>query len=223
MLKAKFFRKKFLIGSRLIRGTDASAWFGYYVLLASAVGLNAAPSHAAPIVVREISYDHGGTQASSLPTSLPFDFRIYEPTVEPTHVYTSWLQNYAPADVGMSFFAPAEVVAGATVARSSTTALVVLEVNRGTFHSTPEPWWLGIPSDHYITDIERIVDSLVITPIDETLYTVQFAQRLRIWAEPIPEPSTTRLLAIALSYGFMGRRIACGRHRPRFRSPHCPK
>jgi hypothetical protein len=163
------------------------------------------------MVAKELSYSDGGTVFAPLPTSLPFDFRIYESGTPIVHA--SWLENYSTVDVGMSFFAPPHVIAGATAARSSTTALSVLTVNGSGFHSTPEPWWLGIPSDHYITAIERVVDNLVIAPIHQTRYTVLFTQRIRIWTEPIPEPRTMVLLAIVLSCGCISRRTARVRHR----------
>jgi hypothetical protein len=179
---------------------------------------SSAPIQCAPIVVKELKYEDGGTQFSAPPTSLPFHFLIYEPRVFPTPVYASWVENYSSADVGKSFFAPPDVVAGATAARGSPTALVLIEISgSGSLHSTPEPWWLGFPPDHYITSIERVIDTLVITPIHETRYTVQFAQRVRIWAEPIPEPATAALLVTAVWYGCVSPRIACGRRRSRFR------
>jgi hypothetical protein len=194
---------------------DGTMW--RTILAVIAIVFSAAPSLGAPIVAKVLSYTDGGTQFSSLPASLPFDFRIYEPTVSPTLVYTSWRQNYSPADVGKSFFAPPEIIVGATAARNSTTALVVLEITgSGAFHSTPEPWWLGFPAGHYITAIERIVDNLVITPVDQTRYTVQFAQRVRIWTEPIPEPRTVALCAIVVSLASTYRLKVFCRRRPRF-------
>jgi hypothetical protein len=184
--------------------------------------------HGAPTVVKQLSYSDGGTVPSGMvgsppPTSVPFDFRIYEPNVFPTPVYTTWLQYYSPADVGMSFFAPPEVVAAATAARSSTTAIADLEVNFGGFHQDDfGPWWVGFPPGHYITAIERVLDNLVLIPISENLYTMQFAQRIRVWAEPIPEPRTIGLLAIAISLACISRLMACGRRRPKFRLPCYP-
>jgi hypothetical protein len=166
----------------------------------------AAPSKSAPIVLKELSYSDGGTQFAATPTSLPFDFRIYEPDIFPTPVYTTWLQNYSPADVGMSFFAPPEVVAGANASRTSTTAVADLLVNGSAFHSDFHSVWVDFPPGHNITAIERIVDQLVITPVHETRYTVQFAQRVRIWGERIPEPGTILLLLIGSIYCAMGRR-----------------
>jgi hypothetical protein len=179
--------------------------------------------HGAPIVIKELSYSDARTQILTSPQSLPFHFYIYEPRTEPTHVYASWLQNYSPADVGMSFFAPPEVVAGATTARNSRAALSIFEVNNGSIHSTPEPWWLGFRPGHYITAMEHVLDNLVISPIDETHFTVEFAERIRVWGEPIPEPRAISLLGIALSYRCLNRRIACGRRPPKSRSLRCPK
>jgi hypothetical protein len=165
----------------------------------------AAPTRSAPIVLKQLSQTDGGTQFATTPTSLPFGFFINEPNVFPTPVYASWTQNYSPADVGISFFAPADVVAGATAARSSATALAYLEVNGGVFNLS-QPWSSGFPLNHKITAIERIVDQLVITPIHETRYTVQFAQRVRIWGEPIPEPGTIILILVGSINCAMGRR-----------------
>jgi hypothetical protein len=164
----------------------------------------AAPTRSAPIFLKELSQSDGGTQFATTPTSLPFSFYINEPNVFPTPVYASWTQNYSPADVGMSFLAPADVVAGATAARSSATALAYLEVNGGVFNLS-QPWSSGFPLNHRITSIERIVDQLVITPIHETRYTVQFAQRVRIWGEPIPEPRSLFLFLMGSIHFAMGR------------------
>ena len=211
------FRSRLVYDARVIRTVLST------VVVMSMLYFVTQPADGAPMVVKQLLYDDGGQQFMELPTSLPFSFHIYEPRVFPTPVYATWLENYSPADVGKSFFAPPEVVAGATAARSSTTALAVLEVNFGSFHSTPEPWWLGFPMDHYITAIERVVDNLVITPISQNRYTVQFAQRVRIWAEPVPEPCTIALCAIAVWYGCSYRLMAFGRRRPRFRLLHSPK
>jgi hypothetical protein len=183
MEKLKLTRTKFRNRWRFVRRHTHPSF-----ICIAVIGCFAPLSHAAPIVIKELSYSDGGTQFSSVPTSLPFDFRIYEPNIFPTPVYVSWIQNYSPADVGMSFFAPPDVVAGASTARSSPTALALLEiVGSGAFHST-ELWQPSFPAGYYITAIERVVDNLVITPVHESRYTVEFAQRVRIWGEPVPEP-----------------------------------
>jgi hypothetical protein len=113
-------------------------------------------------------------------------------------VYASWLEDYSPADQGRSFFAPADVIAGATSAQNSMTALVVLTVDDGSLHSTPTPWRFTVPAGHYITAIERVVDKFVIMPIDDFRYSLLFTQRVRIWTEPIPEPSAGMLALLAI-------------------------
>jgi hypothetical protein len=199
MVEAFFFTRMFQIPSSFLRRGDASARFGYLAILAILSSFTPARGQAAPIILKELSYSDGGTQFSPPPLSLPFDFRIYEPNIFPTPVYVSWIENYSSADVGISFYAPPEIVAGASAARVSATALSLLEiVGSGAFHST-EPWSPGFPSGYYITAIERVIDNLVITPIHETRYTVQFAHRVRIWGEPIPEPRTVGLSTIGIA------------------------
>jgi hypothetical protein len=103
----------------------------------------------------------------------------------------------------MSFFAPPEVVAGATVARNSTTAIADVLVNSGAFHRDDfGPWWLGFPPGYYITHIESVLDDLVLTPIDENQYTLRYAERIRVWADAVPEPATIALLIMSIAlYG----------------------
>jgi hypothetical protein len=194
------------------------------VLSLTVWGFAAIAAPGAPIVVKELSHSGANVQHSQLPTSVPFEFRIYEPNVTPTPVYTIWLREYSPSDAGMSFFAPSEVVAGATVARNSTTAIADLQVNFGAFHRDDfGPWWLGFPPGYYITHIESVLDELVLTPIDSNQYSIQFAERIRVWAQPIPEPTGVALLGVAISWASTYRLTVFGRHRPRFRSSRCPK
>lgn len=191
-------------------------------LLLCALWFSTEPVNGTPIIAKVLTYNDAAMVASATPSSLPFDFRIYDPKFEPTLVYVSWLQNYTPADVGQSFFAPPDVVAGATSARSSTSALSVLEVNRGGFHSDSQPWWLGFPNDHYISAIERIVDKFEITTLTQTRYNVQFAHRVRIWVEPIPEPPAIAITAIAVSIVGVFQFRASGRRRRTLRCSRCP-
>jgi hypothetical protein len=92
-------------------------------------------------------------------------------------------------------------------------AVADLLVNGSAFHLDFHSVWVGFPSGYNITAVERVVDDLVITPIHETRYTVQFAQRVRIWGEPIPEPSTIVLFLMASAYCAIADKSAGGRPR----------
>jgi hypothetical protein len=101
----------------------------------------------------------------------------------------------------MSFFASPEIVAGANAARNSTTAIYSLKTG-GQFFSGGEDsrWNDGLPSDYFITAVERVIDKLVLTRIDQSRYTVDAAQRIRVWGDVVPEPNTAALLIIAMMY-----------------------
>jgi hypothetical protein len=76
---------------------------------------------------------------------------------------------------------------------------------------------LQLPSGFQITSIERIIEKLTLTPIDQSRYIVDAAQRIRIWGEPIPEPETFGLLLVAIAlYAVMALRGAGFMARSRF-------
>jgi hypothetical protein len=172
--------------------------FGASLIVSALVGL-AGEVRGAPIVLKEITAIGRGEQTLPFPglplTSAPFNFQILVENVFPTPVYAEWPENYSPAQVGMSFFAPPDVVAGATAARSSTTAVYSLQTG-GQFFSggAANLWYLELPPNYSITAMERIVDKLTLTRIDASRYIVDAAQTIRVWGEPIPEPGTIALL-----------------------------
>jgi hypothetical protein len=199
MVKAIFLGPTFplLLRFRKVGATRAAISPTFIASIGVALCFLLAPSHAAPIIVKDLSYAQGGTQFSAVPTSVPFDFRIYEP-MSGAPTYVNWREHYSEADVGKSFFAPPEIIADATAALSSTSAVWEVLVNGSQFNFHGGLWSFGFPPNHYLTAIERIIDNLVITPIHETRYTLQFAHRIRVWAEPIPEPTAAMLALLAL-------------------------
>jgi hypothetical protein len=162
----------------------------------------------APILLKELSAARGGEQLQfppgPPPISAPFNFRIYDSLI-PGSFYATWPEEYSPSDVGRVFVASPEIVAGANAALGSTTSIYDLQTG-GVFFNDGE-WGSSFPPGFQITSIERIIEQLTLTPIDQSRYIVDAAQRIRIWGEPIPEPETfgLSLLAIAL-YAVMALR-----------------
>jgi hypothetical protein len=145
----------------------------------------------------------------------PFQFRAYEENIFPTPVYFAWEGNYSVADVGDSFFAPPDVVNGATAALRSPTA--IFDLQSGAFGFSQRrlnevPWgvencsgpnhtcvFVDDPSDYFVTSIERTIDMLAITAASTSTYHIQGAQTIRLFGEHIPEPRTAALVILAAS------------------------
>jgi hypothetical protein len=200
------------------RDASVQARIAALALVACVIGSDANLAYAATLLA-EFSVKDTIVRGGSIPDSVPFRFRAYEPFPQ---VYFSWERNYGPTDVGTTFSAPLEVVRGANEAIKSATATFDLTIASISFTQ----WQLRNPScdinrclqvfvtnpaGHTITSVERIIDQLMLTgnPPGEQ-YVVDAKERIRLWGEPIPEPQTFRLFLIGLFCAIMAFAI---RHR----------
>jgi hypothetical protein len=161
-------------------------------------GLATTACLATPILLVEFRHNEIAVERSiALPTTVPFDFDAYDPTLSLS--YLGWLEEYGPTDVGMTFLAPTEIVEGANLAIASPTSKYLLETGPANFSSERSFY---LPS-HTVTSVERIVDQLTITRTQGDLYFLEAAQRIQIWGVPIPEPNTIALFIIPVVHSTM--------------------
>jgi hypothetical protein len=150
---------------------------------------------AAPMLLKQFDHSASGPELGNpLPPTIPFDFDVYNPNLSTS--YVEWLQNYGPSDVGKTFLAPVEVVQGANQAIASLGTKYLLETGPANFSSE----FSFNLSGHIVTSVERTINQLIITPIDNSFYGLQAAQTIQIWGVPIPEASTIALFGIGLAF-----------------------
>lgn len=163
---------------------------------------------ASPILLAQFTLSVAAPEFGSAPPTVDFGFRAYQPGPFPTPVYFTWQEPYQVSDVGMTFLAPTEVVEGVNDARTSTSAEYSLDIGPANFAT----WVLNQPSTcdhaclevlvpdiaaHTIMSVERIIDQLIITP-QGNRHFLQGKQRIRLWGEPIPEPTAVAMLPTAV-------------------------
>lgn len=176
-----------------------------------------APCRAAPMLLAQFTLRVGGPGGGSPPATVDFGYRAYQPGPFPTPIYFTWREPYQVSDVGATFLAPTAIIEGANAALRSATAEYSLDIAPAHFAT----WTLNQPDScstraclevfvpdiaaHKVTSVERIIDQLIITPEGDH-YSLTAAQRIRLWGEPIPEPSTVALLVTAVGIALVTAR-----------------
>jgi hypothetical protein len=170
---------------------------------------------AAPEPLIEFRYAVTNAEGGSVPSTSPFRFLVEEELPpQPTLTYVNWLGNYAPSDAGSSFFAPADVVAGANTAFDVSAArysmrmgmtnygspATLSEMPNGTNPSLCSGYacknqLVSNLAAYQVTAVERVIDQLTITPGGNG-YVLRAGQTIRYWGEVVPEPSSTSLLLV---------------------------
>jgi hypothetical protein len=191
------------------RDARAKASVRFPVFLICMLGLVAAPSEAATLLVEFTHKISTLESGNPLPTTVPFTVSAGERTIGNLFY---WQDEYGPGDVGMTFNAPTEVVEGATLAISFPTARYSLDTGPANFSTETSfhPAFCQINdcvhvlvpdvASHAVTSVERVIDQLQITRGQGDFYRLEAAQRIRFWGEPIPEPQTIVLLAAGIGW-----------------------
>ena len=178
-----------------------------------AICLAASPAHAAPVLLVQFAYDTGDFNIGPLPTEVPFGFWAEE-GIGPTN-YVGWVEEYTVNDVGMSFFAPPEMLTGGTAALMSPSAEYwlgnggnlstegrLIDLPSGTgFCNGYACTTVFVPdvSQYVVTAMERTIDKLVLTLIvPDRYYGLEAAHTIRLYGERVPEPSAVALVWLAL-------------------------
>jgi hypothetical protein len=156
-------------------------------------------AQSAPIILAEFKAKETAVRGGATPTTVPFGFAAYDSPLS----YFRWDDEYGPSNVGTTFVAPPDVVAGAQEAIRSPTATFELKMALVKFAT----WKLNDPAcdpnrclqvfvptteiaEYTVTSVERIIDDLSITgdPSGGSQYGVVGTQRIRLWGEPPPPP-----------------------------------
>jgi hypothetical protein len=152
---------------------------------------------AAPMLLMEFTHQVVAVESTEA-LSGPFPFRLeaYEDGfgADPGYVYFRWDDEYKASDVGMTFFAPPEVVAGASQAFASPRADYSLETGPGnllhleasdSFCQPNQCIMKHVPdlTTYWVTSVRRIIDQIEIEPLGEVF---RGGQRIQFWGEPIP-------------------------------------
>jgi hypothetical protein len=185
---------------------------------------------AAPMPLIEFSYETTNFQGGLLPSAAPFSFLVEdERTPQPALKYVDWAGDYRPADVGVSFFAPAGIVAGANLGLASATALYSMKIGSTNFSSsailnalptgTNQLACQGFPCknplvpnlrEFTVTAVERIINELQLSNIQPNQsYLLEGKQTIRFWGVRVPEPPTCAFIVFWL-WWYTSRTCAVG-------------
>ena len=187
----------------------------FRVLLALAFGFAAAPVHAEPIPLLEITYQSVSFEIGALPQTVPFAFDVFG-----SHEFLYWQTEHSPQDVGLSFPAPIEVIEGANAAFAATRreplgnpsavgyALwngtnpfgpIFLDVHVGPTTGEIHSIFVSDVASYTVTAIERVINDFILTDVEPGgHYVMQASQTIRYWGVPVPEPSSVAIALFAL-------------------------
>jgi hypothetical protein len=166
---------------------------------------------AAPIPIVEFYHRNAmAVQAPSPPpATISFDFSASD--LHSGLQFLSWHADYAPADVGMTFTAPHDVVddANLSIVRPNTVFLLrsgPVSFSNSIIINSPICGFgcqVYVPdiTRYKVTSVERIVEQLEF--IDQPgfgTYIYKAGQRIRYLGELIPEPSTITMVLLGVAH-----------------------
>lgn len=196
--------------SQLVKTTCRSTF-----IVTTCVLLISVHASAEPILLARLSQHASGRRAGDPPPpAIPFDFEAYLNPSNSFKLFFSWLDDYGLNDVGKIFIAPTDILTGVNQAVADPEATYVFVMNE--ILSSSE-FGLDFPGSggcdplgcvnkyvsnlgvYTVTSVERTIDELEITPVQGQAYIFEGTQTIRFYGVPIPEPSSTTLLATALA------------------------
>jgi hypothetical protein len=188
--------------------------------------VTAARVSAAPIPLLEMKWQQVDNENGPVPAAVEFNFAGGD-TINLSYSFV-WIAEHGLSDVGVSFWAPSDVVEGANTALSDPDAgyeLVNGPFNpSGTFNlyddaqdpssepPCPQPvqcagvaFYVDDFPSYTVTAVERVINYLVLTetepyepPFQFGEWLLESSQTIRYWG--VPEPGSVVLLSLGVAY-----------------------
>jgi hypothetical protein len=175
------------------------------------------PVTAAPIPLVEFSYvkvpQFGGV---SPPPVRDWEFGFSASlALDGNPALFEWFDSYGADDVGQSFQAPVQVVSGAAQALASESTRYLMFTAGLSDPSAPGrliDWasssscnpcaqiLVADPTVYRVTAVERVINELIVENTGFGTWVIGGKQTIRFIGEPIPEPHSVAILALAFAY-----------------------